>query len=79
MKVFYSRARRKNRRIASYVTVFATPLLDKNSQSESRKFDRGKYSHFRLAQKIPVELIYRHDKRLYCHSFCHPWSQIEKA
>jgi hypothetical protein len=26
---FYSRARRGNRRIAGYVTVFATPLLDK--------------------------------------------------
>ena len=29
IELFYSRARRKNKRIASYATVFATPLSDK--------------------------------------------------
>jgi len=29
IELFYSRARRKNRHIAGYVTVFATPLSDK--------------------------------------------------
>jgi hypothetical protein len=32
---FYSRARRKNRRIAGYVTVFATPLLDKMTDQKA--------------------------------------------
>jgi hypothetical protein len=29
VELFYSRARRGNRRIADYLTVFATPLLEK--------------------------------------------------
>jgi hypothetical protein len=34
---FYSRARREIRRIAGYVTVSATPLLDKMADQKSAK------------------------------------------
>ena len=33
--LFCSRARRENRRIASYVTVFATPLEDKRARQKT--------------------------------------------
>jgi|GEM_PF-3598100 len=34
-RLFCSRARRENRRIASYVTVFATPLSDKIARQKA--------------------------------------------
>jgi len=35
IELFYSRAKRKNRRIASYVTVFAMPLSDKMADQKT--------------------------------------------
>jgi len=35
IELFYSRARRKKRRIAGYATVFATPLPDKMADQKT--------------------------------------------
>ena len=43
IELFYSGAKPENMRIASYVTVFATPLSDKMADQKTELWPRGVY------------------------------------
>jgi hypothetical protein len=55
---FYSRARRENRRIASYVTVFATPLSDKMAgQKTANVTVRSIYAFKYITSELPYPMV----------------------